>query len=57
MRVKLEDVHKIAFRTDSGDYEFRVMPFGLQNASATFQVVMNEAFRPHIQRFILVCFL
>ena len=35
---------KTAFSTDFGKYEFRVMPFGLVGAPATFQRLMNELF-------------
>lgn len=45
--VKPEDIHMTAFKTYLGHYEFRVMPFGLRNASVTFQAVMNETFRRH----------
>ena len=32
------------------------MPFGLSNAPATFQSLMNDIFRPLLQRFVLVFF-
>lgn len=56
IRVRPEDVAKMAFRTHDGYYEFLVMPFGQSNALSTFQATMNEVFRPHLHRFILVFF-
>ena len=39
-----EDKKKTAFMTESGNYYYNVMPFGLRNAGATYQHMMNKVY-------------
>lgn len=39
-----------------GHFEYLVMLFGLTNAPATFQALMNTILAPHLRKFVLVFF-
>ena len=54
MKIKSEDIPKIAFKTRYGHYEFLVMPFGLTNTPTTFMDLMNMMFHEYLDRFVIV---
>ena len=45
-----EDQEKTAFVTSQGLYCYRVMPFVLKNARATYQRLVNQVFKKQIGR-------
>lgn len=54
IRIKPGDEWKTAFRTRYGHFEYLVMPFGLANAPASFQAMMNEVLRGLIDQGVVV---
>ena len=47
VRIVPQDIHKRAFRTMFGLFEYLVMLFGLTNAPTTFNKMMDNLFRAH----------
>ena len=45
-----EDQEKTVFVTSQGLYYYKVMPFGLENAGATYQRLVNQMFSRQIGR-------
>ena len=43
-----------AFNISSGHYEYLVLPFGLTNATAVFQGLINDVLRDMLNQFVFV---
>jgi hypothetical protein len=54
IKIHVEDILKMAFTMRYGLYEYLVMSFGLMNASAHFMYLMNSAFMPELDQFVVV---
>lgn len=54
VRIKEGDECKTAFNTPLGHFEYRVLPFGLVNAPAVFQALINDVLRDILNVFVFV---
>ncbi|GJY91013.1 reverse transcriptase domain-containing protein [Tanacetum coccineum] len=50
IQMAKEDEEKMAFYTDQGTYCYTKMPFGLKNAGATYQRLVDSTFQSQIRR-------
>ncbi len=54
LKIRQEDIPKIAFVTRYGLYEFTVIAFELTNAPAYFMNLMNNIFMEYLDQFVVV---
>ena len=54
VRIKEGDKRTTAFNTSLGHFEYLVMPFGLANAPAVFQALINDVLRALLNRCVFV---
>jgi hypothetical protein len=54
MNIRPEDIHKTAFVTRYGQYEYTAVSFGLTNAPAYFMNIMNKVFMDELDKCVIV---
>ena len=52
--MALGDQEKTAFVIPTGNYHYKVMPFGLKNTGSTYQRMMTRMFKPQLGKNIEV---
>ena len=53
IRIREGDEWKTAFRTRYGHFKYKVLPFGLANAPATFQEYINKVLSKYLDDFCI----
>ena len=53
--VNPDHVHKTAFATHLGLYEFTRMPYGLKTTPQTFQRILNSVFADFLYQWLIIC--
>jgi hypothetical protein len=56
IRLQKGEEYKTAFQTHCGQFEFKVLAFGLTGAPGTFQQAMDSTLAPCLRKFVLVFF-
>jgi hypothetical protein len=54
MKIRPEDIHKTAFVTRYGQYEYTVVSFGPMNAPAYFMNMMNKVFMDKLDKCVVI---
>ena len=54
IRIEEAAIPKTAINTPFGHFQFTIMGFGLPNAPATFQTLMNTILQPYLRKFVVV---
>jgi hypothetical protein len=54
IKIRDEDIPKMAFSMRYGLYEYLVMSFGLTNALTHFMYLINSVFMPELDKFVVV---
>lgn len=54
LRIRRGDEWKTAFKTPIGHFKYLVMPFGLSNAPAFIQALVNDVLRDFLNVFVFV---
>ena len=54
LRIRERDQRKTGFRMRYGHFEYKVIPFGLVNAPATFEAIMDKVLRKYLDHGVVV---